>query len=66
MTLADRILRRDEVEARCGIKRSTIYGWMAAGRFPRPVRLGERAVGWREHDIAAWLEARNMAGSDIG
>jgi prophage regulatory protein len=26
--------------------------------FPRPVRLGVRAVGWRESDIVAWLASR--------
>ena len=49
------ILRRTDVEKRCGLSRSTIYQLMTEGRFPRPVRLGKRAVGWRESDIARWL-----------
>jgi len=31
---------------------------MADGAFPRPVKLGKRAVGWRASDITAWLESR--------
>jgi len=31
---------------------------MAEGNFPKPVQLGKRAVGWRESDIAAWLQSR--------
>lgn len=56
--MAERILRRPEVEARTGLSRSTLYDWMKAGEFPRPVALGARLVGWRETDVQAWLEAR--------
>ena len=56
--MSNRILRRPEVEARCGLSRSTLYDWMKAGAFPRPVALGARLVGWREADVQAWLEAR--------
>jgi prophage regulatory protein len=50
-----RILRRRAVEEIVGIGRSTLYAWVADGKFPRPVRLGVRAVGWRESDVLAWL-----------
>lgn len=53
-----KLLRRSEVEARCGIGRSTIYDWMKRGHFPNPVKLGSRLVAWRESDIVAWLESR--------
>lgn len=53
-----RMLRRPEVEARCGLSRSTIYAKMADGTFPTSIKLGVRAVGWLESEITAWLEAR--------
>ncbi len=53
-----RVQRLPEVESVCGIKRSQIYTLMAAGKFPRPVKLSERAVGWRARDVAAWLSSR--------
>lgn len=56
--MAERILRRPEVEARTGLSRSTIYLWIQQGEFPKPVALGARLVGWRESDVNAWLEAR--------
>ena len=56
--MAERILRRPEVEARTGLSRSTIYLWIQHGEFPKPVALGARLVGWRESDLTAWLEAR--------
>ena len=57
------ILRRPDVEARVGLSRSTIYAYLARddGSFPRPVKLGERAVGWKAEDIDAWLAARPTA-----
>ena len=51
-----KILRRAAVEQVTGLSRSTLYAMMAEGDFPKPVRLGKRAVGWREADIAHWLE----------
>ncbi|WP_438820013.1 helix-turn-helix transcriptional regulator [Burkholderia lata] len=38
------------------MKRSTIYQRIQDGTFPRPIRLGERAVGWRASDIEQFLE----------
>lgn len=60
MTKADtcQILRRPVMENRTGLSRSTIYAMISEGTFPKPIRLGKRAVGWTETDIAEWLESR--------
>ncbi len=55
------ILRRKQVEARVGLRRSTIYAKIAAGEFPAPVNLGGRAVGWLQHEIENWLADRVQA-----
>ena len=60
MAMAECILRRPGVEARTGLFRSTIYDCMKRGEFPQPVALGARLVGWRESDIEAWLQAREV------
>lgn len=52
------ILRRQQVEAKTGLRRSTIYARMQAGTFPQSVRLGENSVGWIESEIDAWIAAR--------
>ena len=44
-----------------GLSRSTLYRLIADESFPRPVRLGPRAVAWRRSDIDAWGEARLTA-----
>lgn len=59
------ILRRKEVEARTGLSRSTIYARVRAGTFPAPVPLGEKAVGWVESEISAYL-ANCISARDSG
>ena len=53
-----RFLRLPEVMARTGLSRSTIYVRLAEGRFPRPVALGGRAVGWIEAEVDEWVRER--------
>ena len=50
------ILRLPAVKARTGLSRSTLYLRISQGRFPKPISLGGRAVGWVESEIQAWLE----------
>ena len=61
----DRLLRRPEVEALTGMARATIYQQMATGRFPRPIKLGKRAVAWPQSVIDNWIETRK-AESGVG
>jgi prophage regulatory protein len=58
----DTILRRPEVERRTGLSRSGIYARISEGRFPAPVALGARAVGWRLSDLNAWLSGLQVKG----
>jgi prophage regulatory protein len=49
------ILRLPAVKARTGLSRSTIYLRISEGRFPKPISLGGRAVGWIEAEVNDWL-----------
>jgi prophage regulatory protein len=53
-----RLIRLKEVQHRIGLGRSTIYRWMAEGRFPKSVQLGGYAVAWPEEAIETWIAAR--------
>jgi prophage regulatory protein len=59
------ILRRKQVQARTGLSRSTIYLRIAEGSFPKPVSLGDRAVGWLESEIESWLSSRVEASRQV-
>ena len=56
-----RILRMREVIQRIGLSRSTIYKLMENDEFPRPMKLGSQAIGWRDTDIDAWIENRPLS-----
>jgi prophage regulatory protein len=60
------ILRLPTVKARTGLSRSTLYLRIAEGRFPAPVSLGGRAVGWIDTEIDAWLAERVAASREGG
>lgn len=54
-----RLIRIREVQHRTGLGRSTIYRWMADGKFPKSVQLGGHSVAWVEQDVHAWIQARS-------
>ena len=56
--MTDQILRRTEVEKRIRLSRATLYAMIAEGTFPKPIRIGKRAVGWTESSLSAWLSDR--------
>jgi prophage regulatory protein len=41
-----------------GLARSTVYKFIAEGRFPKPVKLGARMVAWVEGEIQQWILER--------
>ena len=53
-----RLIRLKEVQHRVGLGRSTIYRWMAEGKFPKPIQLGGYAVAWAQEDIDGWIATR--------
>jgi prophage regulatory protein len=53
-----RIIRLSEVLAITGLARSTVYKYIGERCFPKPVSLGDRAVGWVESEVHDWVLAR--------
>ena len=64
MTHNDRLLRREEVETRCGIACTTIYRLMRAGKFPTPIKVGPRAVRWSASEVESWVAERPRASGE--
>lgn len=52
------VLREKEVTRRIKQSASSIDRMIAEGTFPKPIRLGQRAKGWFEHEVDEWLDAR--------
>ena len=55
--MIDRMLRIEEVVEMTGLSRATIYRKMGRGQFPKPLKLGDRAVRWRQSEIEDWLDS---------
>ena len=53
-------LRLSTVMQVTGLGRSTIYRMIAGDKFPRQVRIGDRAVAWRQSDVVDWSETRTQ------
>jgi prophage regulatory protein len=54
----DRLLKVPEVCKLVTWSRSKVYEAIAAGEFPRPIRLSTNRVAFRESDIAGWISAK--------
>jgi prophage regulatory protein len=61
----NRLLRRPQVEALTGMKRSQIYALMNDGKFPKAIKLGVRIVAWIESEIYAWIDVRIKAAAVV-
>ncbi|MFZ6864224.1 helix-turn-helix transcriptional regulator [Undibacterium sp. Ji67W] len=55
------ILRLPKVQSKVSLSKTSIYAGMKNGTFPKAYKLGERAIGWFESDITAWLESRKTS-----
>jgi prophage regulatory protein len=62
-----KVLRLNEVRQLTGLSRSGVYSKLRRNprrphdfddKFPRPFKLGARAVGWSAHELDDWLKAQ--------
>lgn len=56
-----RIIREPECRDLTGLSRSQRWRLEGESRFPRRVPISERASGWIESEVLAWIEARANA-----
>jgi prophage regulatory protein len=61
MKHTERLIRLPEVKTLTGWSRSSIYAGIAAGTFPRPIKLGSRAVAWPLSSIQDFIADRIRA-----
>ena len=58
-----RLLTLRDVTEATALSRSVIYDLMAESRFPKPLRVGDRAVRWIEDEVIEYIASRPRAGS---
>ena len=59
-----RLLTLRDVTAATALSRSAVYAMMAESRFPKPIRIGNRAVRWLEREVRDFIASRPRGGSD--
>ncbi|KHS64171.1 DNA-binding protein [Pectobacterium brasiliense] len=51
-----RLIRLSEVMKKTGFGKAWIYRLISQNRFPKPVKIGIRAVAFVESEIDAWIQ----------
>jgi prophage regulatory protein len=57
------IIRLPELRRVTGLGHTEIYSRVAQGTFPAPVKLGPRASGWLQSEIAKWQQELPRSGA---
>jgi len=61
----DRFLRMTEVKVTTGLSRAHLYALISQGKFPKQVKLSEKAAGWLQSEVVSWMETRVSASRDL-
>jgi prophage regulatory protein len=57
----DTMLDIKEVARITGLSKSTVNRMVDDGRFPRPVKLSPRRIGWPAVEVKAWVEDKDLS-----
>lgn len=52
------LIRMPEVMRRSALRKAWIYKLISQGRFPKPVKIGSRAIAFVESEVDAWINQR--------
>ena len=54
------VVRMSRLVEMIDLSRSTVWKLLSEGKFPNPIRLGPRSIGWRIKDVEDWIECREQ------
>ncbi len=60
--MGTRLLTLREVTGMTALSRSAVYAPMAESRFPKPIRIGSRAVRWFEQEVLDFIAQSSARG----
>ena len=58
--MQESLIRLKRVEDRTGLKKSMVYDLISKEEFPKPIKIGKRAVAWVESEVDM-INAARMA-----
>ena len=53
-----KVLKAKQVAEEINVSVPQVYKLVSLGRFPKPIKLGERGSGWLTSEIVDWLQSR--------
>ena len=53
-----KVLKVKQVATEINVSVPQVYKLVSLGRFPKPIKLGERGSGWLTSEIEAWLQSK--------
>jgi len=59
VNMDQRITRKPELFSRLGLSDATIWRMERAGKFPRRIQIGGKAVGWFDSEINNWMNQKS-------
>lgn len=59
--MAQRVQRASGVARSLAVAESTIWRWVADGKFPKPIKLGERVTVWDMDEIEEFIAQQRAA-----
>ena len=54
------VIRRRALLQMLGITNSTLYAWVASGKFPPPISIGQNSVAWMADEVERFIEERRQ------
>lgn len=52
------LLSPKQVISRLSIPSTTLYRWISEGKFPKPIKIGDRRTAFKLTDLEKWLETK--------
>lgn len=53
--------KKPEAPAPIPVSYATVWRWVAAGKFPKPVKLSGGITAWKAEEIHAWFDQQAAA-----
>ena len=60
-TTPQQFYRIPHLKQRLGVSGSSIWAWVKAGKFPKPIKLSENVTAWDRASIENWEQSRIAA-----
>jgi len=54
--MSDTYITRKDIFEKLGISSHTLQRWIKSGKFPQPIKFGERLVRWKLSTVDAWVK----------